>query len=176
MQRTYALTENPLVYGFKHISFEITNKICGTNINAYMLPARLGFLARPSFTHRDDSYANLNHLEKAAYYIGRIARFPVTLVGTIADLALQALQSVATTLEYGMLKLESLMTDKNIHDTYARRFLEVFSLSNLFATIREKTTIAEPTLLARDLHLIGEYEKVTSFSSKYRHMLQAWLF
>lgn len=176
MERNYSLTENPFIYGFQHISLEITHETCGTETLYYMLQPRFGLPARPSFMRQSHNLSPLNHSEKTAYYIGRTMRFPLVLVGTITDLALQMLQSLATTLEYGIIKLESLVTNEDPFITRSVQMLNVVSLSRAFACMREKTTIAEPTFLARDLGLIGEYEQVKSFSSKYRAFLHASIF
>lgn len=174
MSRNYSITNNPFVYGFKHLSFEITNMTCGLKTTYYMIDGRAKYppvATRPSFTNQDKNYTLLNKREKAAYYAGRSIRFLISIPGSAVDIILQIFQSLSTTFELLIPKVESLLRGCKMSQTLSIKIYDVFSISSLFIKIRKWTTKDELSYLANDIGLIGNYEKVDNLSYRYRSFL-----
>lgn len=180
MSRNYSISDNPFIKGFQHVSFEITDATSGLKTKYSMEgnPYNRSSKSYPLFSERDDNYDPMTQFEQAAYYAGRTIRGVLSIPGALIDVALQALQSIALSFEYVMMKIESLARGQPKEYTYSCNifFMKGASLSSLIQKIRNYTTINEFSYLARDLRLIGDYKILPSFLSIYRGFLMKSLF
>ena len=147
---SYSITENPFVYGLNQVSYKDTNKKFSPN---YKRRVPLGIIADTS------------------YFAGRTIRLGVSILGAVADLALQFFQILLYTPAFLIIKLETLVNKSS--RTYSR----VLAIpGEIVGIIRDFTTKIFFKSLTEDIKSIGKHFAKNDFVNIYATLFQKYIF
>lgn len=118
--------------------------------------------------------SSLSAYSKGTYYLGRTARFIVSVPGTFIEIALQILQCIPMTFETLLMKLESRVRKIEPKNTCSQFFYD-YGLNALIGKFRKTVTLDEPVYLAQDLSL-GAYSHDDQINVRWFNFLDKKLF
>lgn len=153
--RYYTLDNNPFINGYKGDSLmraRVTSGVYGA-AQQLGLDGPVPVAAFPSF----------GKLELTAFYAGRAIGYIVDSAITVIDSVLQIVNIFAKTMEFGVIKAESLVRNCALIDTKSSDLFTGVSLSAATEFLRRKFTVSAASRVLGDV-LVG-------IDLKYRHFL-----
>lgn len=154
---SYSIRENPFTYGLARVSQKDTNNRFA---DKWSTASQLDEKGLPS---------SMNKMEQTVFYSGRVIRFGVSIIGTIADLALQFFQCLLITPISLLIKGERLLRKCNFSETYLQPIIYLVAIPMF---IRDLTTEKQFYYLIDDVQAVANYvgfKKIESYASDLKH-------
>lgn len=161
---SYSIRENPFTYGLARVSQKDADLKFASK---WSINSQLDEDGLPPFTS-EEAFSSMNKMEQTVFYSGRVIRFGVSTVGTVADFALQFFQCLFATPVALLIKGESLLRNCKPGQTYSIHTAVLVAIPSFLRNATDKQFY----YLIDDVEKVANYtgfKKIESFASDLKH-------